>query len=141
MAISFLYFYQANAQIDSLAKTKTIDSIKEKRHSYTKNELTNLISIHSESLHFNAESAWNHIDSNTIYLLFDDNCTGIFNFDNNQDSAFQKKYHIRFCLAPQFGNEDNDFVAYNAVIFAYLDKKYRKKWRNEIRKGAIGLKE
>ncbi len=131
LTFSFLSFQQLNGQIDS---------IKEKRQSYTKNELDNLFLFTAEQLQFNAESARNHIDSNTIYLLFDDNCAGLINFENSQDSAFQKKYHVCFCLAPSLGNKENDFKAYNATIFAYLNKKYRKKWRNEIRKGAIGLK-
>ena len=131
LIFSFLSFQQLNAQIDSL---------KEQRQSYTKKEIDNLLVFHFVRLQFNAESARNHIDSNTIYLLFDDNCAGLINFENTQDSAFQKKYHVCFCLAPSFGNQENDFNAYNTTIFAYLDKKYRKKWRNEIRRGAIGLK-
>jgi hypothetical protein len=52
---------------------------------------------------------------------------------------FEKKYNVLYddfgCLAP---NHDC-IVKYNKVIFKYLDSKYGKKWRKEVRKDVIGL--
>ena len=55
------------------------------------------------------------------------------------DEAFEKKYGINFfsqgCVRFPKDNE----AAYNEEVFKYLDQKFGKEWRDEIRKDAIGF--
>ena len=54
-------------------------------------------------------------------------------------NRFERKYNVVYddfgCLAPNH----ECIVKYNQVIFKYLDGKYGKKWRKEVRKDVIGL--
>lgn len=57
------------------------------------------------------------------------------------DSVFENKFKVYFyeqgCVGP-----DNELMKeYNYVIFNYLADTYGKKWRREIRKDAIGLRQ
>lgn len=56
------------------------------------------------------------------------------------DSTFERKYNVTFisqgCVRFLGDNE----AAYNAEVFKYLDEKYGKDWRKEIRSDVIGLK-
>lgn len=56
-----------------------------------------------------------------------------------EDSIFEKKYQIKFISQGCVKFEGENELEYNQEIFKYLDKKYGKKWRNEIRIDAIGL--
>lgn len=57
------------------------------------------------------------------------------------DKTFERRYKIYFndfgCVAV---DSQECLIAYNKTIFDYLDKTYGKKWRQEIRKDAIGLR-
>ncbi|AUC15797.1 hypothetical protein BTO06_11840 [Tenacibaculum sp. SZ-18] len=90
---------------------------------------------------FNIEGAKKAIKKEKIRILFPGGFGGMPDFDNEKDIAFQKKYSVEFfsqgCI--RMGEDENE-EEYNQTIFAYLDKKYGKKWRNEIRDGAIGIK-
>lgn len=61
-------------------------------------------------------------------------------FNSELDKTFQNKYHVTFlsqgCV--RWGENENE-AAYNQVIFKYLDKKYGKAWRYELRDDAIGF--
>ena len=56
------------------------------------------------------------------------------------DVAFEKKYGVRFhsqgCTRFPKDNEP----AYNEEVFKYLDLKFGKEWRDEIRKDAVGFR-
>ena len=58
------------------------------------------------------------------------------------DKDFQEKYHVGYnvfgCIAPDL---DECLKVYNKTIFEYLDKTYGKKWRRDVRKDVIGLKD
>ena len=58
------------------------------------------------------------------------------------DKSFENRYKISFndfgCVA---GDRQECLIAYNKTIFDYLDKTFGKKWRKEIRKDAIGLRD
>ncbi|MEI6823748.1 MAG: hypothetical protein WCL51_17595 [Bacteroidota bacterium] len=59
----------------------------------------------------------------------------------NNQHKFEKKYHVKYY---DYGDLINvpfeSMEEYNNKIFEYLDSKYGKKWRLEIRKDVIGLK-
>ena len=48
------------------------------------------------------------------------------------DTKFAKKYKIQFI-------DTGCIVEFNKVTFAFLDRKYGKKWRKQIRKDLLGL--
>jgi hypothetical protein len=57
------------------------------------------------------------------------------------DSVFENKFKVYYyeqgCVGP-----DNELMKeYNYVIFNYLSDTYGKKWKREIRKDAIGLRQ
>jgi CarboxypepD_reg-like domain len=55
------------------------------------------------------------------------------------DSTFEKKYQLNFVSLGCVRSPDDDFDQYNKNIFRYLDKKYGKSWRKEIRRDVIGF--
>ncbi|KGO85210.1 FEKKY domain-containing protein [Flavobacterium suncheonense] len=59
-------------------------------------------------------------------------------FYSNQ-GKFEKKYEIKYydfgCTPPS----EECVIQYNKTVFDYLDKKYGRKWRKEVRKDVIGL--
>ena len=58
----------------------------------------------------------------------------------NNQCIFEKKYNIEYydfgCLPPS----EECVIQYNKTVFNYLDKKFGRKWRKEVRKDVIGLK-
>ena len=58
---------------------------------------------------------------------------------SNQEIV-EKKYGFEYydfgCISPS----TKCIIQYNTVIFSYLDKKFGKLWKKEVRKDAIGLK-
>jgi hypothetical protein len=56
------------------------------------------------------------------------------------DKKFRRKYKVGYnifgCIAPDM---HDCLVMYNRTIFEYLDKKYGKKWRKDVRKDVAGL--
>jgi hypothetical protein len=86
-----------------------------------------------------AQGARNDLKKGDPKLWFSGGIIGC-DFSSKADQEFQHKYHLHF-VSPgcsRFGNEDPE--AYNEVIFEYLDKKYGKGWRDELRIDAIGFK-
>jgi len=57
-----------------------------------------------------------------------------------RDKEFEKKYDIEYydfgCVVP---GPDECIIEYNNVIFEYLDDKFGKEWRKEVRKDVIGF--
>ena len=88
---------------------------------------------------FSTETAYRDIERNKIQLhLVSGNAPCIM----PGDSAFQEKYGIMYsewgCTVPC---SDECIAEYNRIIFKYLDQKYGKEWRREVRPGIIGFKE
>jgi hypothetical protein len=95
--------------------------------------------IYTECQRYSNQSALKDIKSKKAKLLLQG---GIAPIIYSNDKAFSEKYSIGFydfgCVAydPQ-----ECLTAYNETIFQYLDKTYGKKWRTEIRKDVIGLRQ
>ena len=66
---------------------------------------------------------------------------GIVPTKTNSDHDFSKKYSIGITEFGCVGLDRNYSVAYNKVIFKYLDREFGKTWRSEIRKDMIGFTE
>lgn len=86
---------------------------------------------------FNANTANRDISNDCISLLLPGGI--VTRAITDEDLKFEEKYNVNFlsrgCI--RFG-EDNE-AEYNKVMFRYLDEKYGKKWRKEVRNDVIGL--
>ncbi|WP_299439562.1 carboxypeptidase-like regulatory domain-containing protein [uncultured Aquimarina sp.] len=85
----------------------------------------------------NRLQALDHIKIGKINLLLSG---GIAPVVYQSDEKFSKKYNLNFV---EFGCEavpEESLYEYNKTVFEYLDKKYGKNWRKEIRKDVVGLK-
>ncbi|MBQ4818612.1 carboxypeptidase-like regulatory domain-containing protein [Aquimarina sp. MMG016] len=85
----------------------------------------------------NRQQALDHIKIGEINILLSG---GIAPVIYQSDEKFSKKYKLKFV---EFGCEavsEESLYEYNKIVFEYLDKKYGKKWRKEIREDVIGLK-
>ena len=78
------------------------------------------------------------IKSDSIYIFL---AGGIRPKAFKNDNDFEDKYKIHFydfgCITPS----RKCLINYNWVVFNFLETKYGKVWRKEIRKDVIGLKE
>jgi hypothetical protein len=87
---------------------------------------------------YNKKGALEDIKRGKIQLLLPGGLISSPTFSN--DSVFKEKYKLTFksqgCVRLNGENEK----AYNLEVFKYLDLKYGKTWRDEIRKDVIGLK-
>jgi len=66
--------------------------------------------------------------------------SGIAPYVSFEDSKFAKKYGIFF---QDFGDTppaETCVKQYNSTVFDFLDKKFGKKWREEVRDDVVGLK-
>ncbi|AEA45830.1 hypothetical protein [Fluviicola taffensis] len=100
--------------------------------------LKNLTTINFDS-GCNANGAKKDLKNEKTIIWFSGGFVGC-DFNSKADQEFQNKYHVQF-ISPgccRFGDEDPE--AYNEVVFEYLDKKYGKGWRDELRIDAIGFK-
>lgn len=86
---------------------------------------------------FNSNTARRDILNDSILLLLPGGL--VTRAITDEDFKFEEKYNVKFlsrgCI--RFG-EDNE-AEYNKFMFKYLDEKYGKKWRKEVRKDVIGL--
>jgi len=84
----------------------------------------------------NKEVAEIDISNNEPRLLIAGGIAPVFYEDQEE---FEQKYHIKYeiygCVIPA----RECMEQYNTRIFEYLDSKYGKKWRKEVRKDVIGL--
>ena len=55
------------------------------------------------------------------------------------DTKFAKKYKIQFIDTGCVIENTDCIVEFNKVTFAFLDRKYGKKWRKQIRQDLLGL--
>ena len=94
--------------------------------------------IYSYCWKYSTETALKDIQSKRPMVLLQSGIApGVYSSDNK----FEIKYQISF---REFGcvvaDRQECLIAYNRTIFDYLDKTYGKKWRREIRRDAIGLR-
>ena len=85
---------------------------------------------------FNREKALQEIKDKSPKIVI---VGGIIRAARPGDNKFAKRYRIQFvdtgCVI-----EDTDCIAaYNKATFEYLDKKYGKKWRKQVRQDLMGL--
>ncbi len=87
--------------------------------------------IHTECNVFNEEKAKRDIGENKITLLYNG---AVYDTLTTADLAFQKKYNIQyihFIDAPMW----LDCIRiYNSTIANYLDSKFGKNWRNDVKR-------
>jgi len=95
--------------------------------------------IYTECWIYNREKALLDIKAKRPTILLQG---GIAPVVYTSDRTFENRYKISF---NDFGCVASDslecLIAYNKTIFDYLDNTYGKKWRKEIRKDAIGLRD
>lgn len=85
----------------------------------------------------NKDIAKRDIDKNKPRLLFSGGIAPVIYSDQDK---FEKKYGVKYsdygCVTPSY----ECIEQYNKEIFKYLDNKFGKSWRREIRKDVIGYK-
>jgi hypothetical protein len=90
-------------------------------------------------LFYNKSTALADIKAETIFLLLPGGLVGTK--INATDTLFENKYKLKYisrgCIRFSSDNERE----YNTTIFNYLDKKYGRTWRKEVRPDIIGLKQ
>ena len=90
-----------------------------------------------EGEYINKELAESDIKKNNIRIITTGgNAPPMYRYD----SDFEKKYNLKFWTnGDQYRVSNKRNVEYNAIIFGYLDSKYGKKWRTEIRPDVLNL--
>lgn len=94
-------------------------------------------SLYTEYSEFTTEGALRDIANNNMRILLPGGL--IQETINASDSLFEQKYHVRFLNRGCVRLPGEDQNTYNQEIFKYLDNKYGRRWRREIRQDAIGL--
>jgi hypothetical protein len=84
----------------------------------------------------NKESALADLDKGEVKLFLPGGLLGAPKLSN--DSIFQEKYKLQFVFLGCTSWQGDNFEEYNNETFKYLDNKYGKVWRKEIRKDVIG---
>ena len=87
----------------------------------------------------NSKGAIADIEKGTIELFLRSGIIGV-NI-SSIDTIFESKYKVKYKSLGCISLHGDNLNEYNQTIFAYLDKKYGKKWREEIRRDVIGLSE
>ena len=96
------------------------------------------LTVSTDCWQYSREKALKDIQANKpTILLHSGDAPIVYTTDKN----FERKYNVIFydfgCVA---ADSQECIIAYNRAIFEYLDSTFGKKWRKEIRKDAIGLK-
>jgi hypothetical protein len=87
---------------------------------------------------FTPDSAWKDIKTGNIRILLPGGIVAPAPM-TAADEAFQTKYKIQYYSQGCVHQEGEDEAGYNQAVFKYLDRKYGKNWRQEIRKDAVGI--
>lgn len=82
------------------------------------------------------EDAIKDIEQHTMKLLL---IGGDAPIVYTKDQKFSEKYKISFYDYGCLPDDYNCILSYNKAIFSYLDEKYGKGWRDEVRNDVIGL--
>lgn len=85
----------------------------------------------------NAQTAKMDIKKGKLKLLLQG---GISPIVYQGQEKFEQKYKVEYYDFGCIGQETECSTEYNFVVFDYLDKKYGKEWRGEIRNDVIGFK-
>ena len=85
---------------------------------------------------FNKDKAIIEINNKTPKLVI---VGGIVRASKPGDAKFAKKYKIQFIDTGCVIENSDCIAAYNKVTFAFLDRKYGKKWRKQVRQDLLGL--
>lgn len=88
---------------------------------------------------FSAGKALKDIKGNKAHLLLYGSIAPVI---GPSDKEFKKKFGVAYMI---FGDDETVREEckklYNQVVFDYLDKKFGKKWREEVRKDIVGYKD
>jgi hypothetical protein len=90
-----------------------------------------IFTIQTECKGYNAERAKKDIENNQQRLL----CHlgyATYHF-SEKDSAFEKKYGVSYYTFADMPIQADCMYLYNKTVAEYLDKKYGKAWRTEVR--------
>lgn len=87
-------------------------------------------------LKFNKEKSLMEIKNNTPKLVI---VGGIVRAARPGDAKFAKKYKIQFIDTGCVIENSDCIAAYNKATFAFLDRKFGKKWRKQVRQDLLGL--
>ena len=90
----------------------------------------------SASSHFNEQVALKDIKAGKPKLLLFSGIAPVY-YVNQKN--FERKYKITYYDFGCTPDLEECMLAYNRIIFAYLDKTYGNKWRKEVRQDIIGL--
>ena len=85
---------------------------------------------------FNREKALQEIKNKSPKIII---VGGIIRAGRPGDGKFAKRYKIQFVDTGCVIEDADCIAAYNKATFEYLDKKYGKKWRKQIRQDLHGL--
>jgi hypothetical protein len=89
-------------------------------------------------LRYTKSAALSDIKAETIFLLLPGGFVGTK--INAIDTLFENKYNLKYISRGYTRLPNDNETEYNTTIFSYLDKKYGKAWRKEVRQDIIGLK-
>ena len=96
----------------------------------------NVLIVNVSSCSMGTAKAQNDVKSGKPMLLLSG---GIAPVSTPKDDYFEKKYSIKY---HDFGDTPQNVkcsLAYNKVVIAFLDKKFGKSWRRDVRTDVIGL--
>jgi hypothetical protein len=88
---------------------------------------------------FTPESAQIDIKTNQVRILLPGGIVAPAPM-TKADEVFQTKYHIQYYSQGCVHQEGEDEAGYNRTVFKYLDRRYGKNWRQEVRKDAVGIR-
>jgi hypothetical protein len=102
----------------------------------TKNDNIDIFIVLEPRFGLNRQKALDDLKQDKVNILLSG---GIAPAIYKGDKNFAKKYQVNFI---EYGCEavsERSLIEYNKIIFEYLDKKFDKKWREEIRDDVYGL--
>lgn len=88
---------------------------------------------------YNKQKAISDIKNGIVFILLPGGIAAASALPN--DEAFERKYGVQFISQGCVRSSGDNQFAYNEEVFKYLDLKFDKEWRHEIRTDAIGLKD
>lgn len=113
--LKYVYDGSRNNKFEVIVKDKSIDNFK---------------IVYDSNCQFSKQKALEDIKNNSIKLLVIGGYAPVkYVTDKFQEKKFNFKYYIFGCLI----ENPQCIIQYNKTIFRFLDKKYGKQWRQEVR--------